>query len=1153
MRTILLTIFVIPTFLTTAQEPVFPTAEIVPASFADVLAEPVPETTQVSRKTIEGELEGIASGGLSDTQKSECEARLNRAIGWLQSIEEEANRIELFDTQTKSVPDAVAKTKAALAVQPTPPRAVIPGETTVVQLESRLTEIRQKAEALEAEHAAKKKESESRATRLQEAAKELLEVQKRITQAKEKLAAEPPNEFEERSKWFEQTTRLSALTKQTERLRAERRYLEAAAELIPLKRDLAEKEWKHQQKVLAAWQAAVESWRKEESKRQAEVARRNAENSHPALRALAEQNAAIAELRAVTANGIASIGKTVKRLKEASKSLDNEFDDLRQKVAYAGTTSSTGVLLRKKRSELPTSLEFLDRDAFVKSEMPKAHLQLMEWKKLHRELSDPAETAERMLGQLDELTDQFGRPQVLKVVTSLFTARKELLDVAIPDQETYLHELNDLDLSNQTLQAEVKEFRAYLDQRVLWMRSDDILTVNDLSQAARGMVALIAPERWVIVARVGFGDLLRSPEIGVGVLALFVLIMMFRARMLNLQERLSSPPAEGETASFSQYLVSFAITLLIAVRWPIILFAVGYRLKLAAGSTAWTQAVGSAVLTTVIFVWGCELLREVVRPKGVGENLFRWSKEATKSIRNSLKMAFLFGTPLVALLQLSQFEELAELESLHRVLFIITITLSAIQIGLVLRPQGQLMRSLGEQSSAAMVYRFRNAICTGITAAPAGFAILSLLGYHYSAYQLSGRLAETGAAMVAMVFVYSLALCWLQVKGYNRALKTRLESQPNTDAEPLGVSAQPAQENVSAEAEPADSISLTDSADHEFRYLLRYASIMAIICGGWFIWSDVLPALHVLDRVELWHNVESIAETVTGTDGTESIVMTDRPVPITLTDVLKALLVCFGTVLIGRRLPGFLELTVLDRLPMDQGGQQAIAILVRYAATLAGMLVACHIIHLSWSSVQWLAAAMTVGLGFGLQEIFANLVSGIIILFERPIRMGDLVTVGDITGNVSKMRMRATTITDFDRRELIVPNKKFITDNVINWTLSDPISRVVLPVGVAYGTNIPLVEKTLLRIARSSPFVMKDPGPTTLFKGFGDSTLDVELRVFLPTRDYYVDVVNELNGAIAREFEKANIEIAFPQRDLHIKSFETAQALVPTEQKNTAA
>ena len=140
-------------------------------------------------------------------------------------------------------------------------------------------------------------------------------------------------------------------------------------------------------------------------------------------------------------------------------------------------------------------------------------------------------------------------------------------------------------------------------------------------------------------------------------------------------------------------------------------------------------------------------------------------------MRSTLKLTLLCGTPLIALLQLSQFEELAELESLHRVLFIGTILLFVFQIGIFLRPNGRLMRSLAEQTPSAAVYRLRHMIWASTTAAPAGFAMLSILGFHYSAYRLSGRLAETGTAIVAMIFVYALALCWLAVNGYNRALR----------------------------------------------------------------------------------------------------------------------------------------------------------------------------------------------------------------------------------------------------------------------------------------------------------------------------------------------------------------------------------------------
>jgi potassium efflux system protein len=176
-------------------------------------------------------------------------------------------------------------------------------------------------------------------------------------------------------------------------------------------------------------------------------------------------------------------------------------------------------------------------------------------------------------------------------------------------------------------------------------------------------------------------------------------------------------------------------------------------------------------------------------------------------------------------------------------------------------------------------------------------------------------------------------------------------------------------------------------------------------------------------------------------------------------------------------------------------------------------------------------------LGFGLQEIFANFVSGLILLFERPIRIGDVITLEDVTGTVTRIQIRATTITDWDRKELVVPNKDLITGRLLNWTLGDRVNRLVINVGVAYGSDTRQVHELLLQIADQHPDVLEDPAPLVTFEAFGDSTLNFVLRCYLSSLGDRLPTLHDLNSAIHEQFATAGIEIAFPQRDLHIRSY----------------
>jgi potassium efflux system protein len=288
------------------------------------------------------------------------------------------------------------------------------------------------------------------------------------------------------------------------------------------------------------------------------------------------------------------------------------------------------------------------------------------------------------------------------------------------------------------------------------------------------------------------------------------------------------------------------------------------------------------------------------------------------------------------------------------------------------------------------------------------------------------------------------------------------------------------------------------------------------------MWASVLPAVQFLDSFTLW----------------PSEVGENREVIqwVTLGGLLKALPIILLTFVAVRNVPGLLEYALLQKLPLENAARYAITTLSSYAMLMAGVLLTAHTLGLHWESIQWLVAALGVGLGFGLQEIFANFISGIILLFEQPIRVGDVVTIDGTTGAVSKIRMRATTVVNWDRQELIIPNKDLITGRVINWTLSDSTNRIVLNVGIAYGSDTRAACGLLESICREHENVADDPAPIISFEGFGDSTLNLVVRCYLRSLDVRLQTIHDMHTNINDRFSQAGIEIAFPQRDLHIRS-----------------
>ena len=255
--------------------------------------------------------------------------------------------------------------------------------------------------------------------------------------------------------------------------------------------------------------------------------------------------------------------------------------------------------------------------------------------------------------------------------------------------------------------------------------------------------------------------------------------------------------------------------------------------------------------------------------------------------------------------------------------------------------------------------------------------------------------------------------------------------------------------------------------------------------------------------------------------------------------ILWALLI-FGVIMImSSWVRSQLENNWLKMTTMGQGARDALVTIIGYVLFVIAILVGLSAAGFDFSNIAIIAGALSVGIGFGLQNIVNNFVSGLIILFERPIRKGDWIEVGGTEGYVKDIHIRSTRIQTFDRSDVIVPNSELISNQVTNWVLSSKSGRAIIPVGVAYGTDTEKVRDILLAIAEENDDVAKTntiPKPKVLFRAFGDSALNFELRVFLHNVDSRLGVISDINFAIDKAFRKEGIEIPFPQRDLHVKS-----------------
>lgn len=1072
--------------------------------------------------------------GLDEATRKEALERLKSAAEWLKTALEAKEKPAKFQGEIAAAPSELLQAKQALAAPRTDPQVNVPETTPLIEIEQAAAEAEARLKLAKETFTKREETLKRRSDRKAELTKLVPETEKAFEEAKKSLAtARDTASLVDAARRREAEAKFLALEQQRTLFPLEAKRIDALAELAPLQRDIAKRELEFAEKESAGWQKTLAEFRKRESNRQAAEAKQQLQDAAPALKSLAERNAQLADQRKAILALIESTGREVQDANAAVAKIKTDFGKMEEKVKKAGSSTTIGLLLRRQRDELPDVRECRDRLRLVVSETPQVHLSVLNLQDERELLDDREAIIGDVLNRLDRRSQKYSDDYFAQMISELLTTKDELLGKLIRDHDEYLRLLGELEVVQDDLITRTEVSEAFIDERVLWIRSSEPIGRTHFNQAWDELQTLCEPAQWQAIGAVIKERIAQRPLLAVLAVLAVVLLILCRDRFRRQINRICDTDPDELRQHFWPTLEAVVAAAAATAFWPGLMFLVGWQLHASVGMPDLGMSVGLGLQNAAYAFWLCRFGRQLCRHGGIAQAHFDWNAESVALARRHLSWLSAIGIPCVFFVSSVAVYRDGEWSSfLGRVGFLVGMATLAVFAHSVLRGSAGLFRASANDEPTAWAYHLRHPVYFLGIGIPIGLAALTSLGYDYTAQHLALRLQATASVGFAVVLGRAIALRWLAVRA------ARLEQAAASAA--AEQSADEGLLQVPGAANP--TVSTVDDNDAQLRYLLRYAVAAALFVGAYFVWSDVTPALGILDQVELSSKSVEVKQTINESDGTAKVLTSHKEVKTTLKHAVLACLILGLGLLVARTLPALVDVLLLERMPIDKGQRYAAGMILRYLLTLTTVTLGCLTIGLSWSSIQWLAAAMTVGLGFGLQEIFANLVSGLIILFERPIRVGDLVTVGGVSGRVTRMQIRATTITGFDRRELIVPNKKFITEDVMNWTLSDDVNRVEIEVGIAYGSDTELARELLLSIARRNPVILADPEPLATFDRFADSSLNFTLRCFLPNLDDRLKVIHELHSEIAREFHKAKIEIAFPQQDLHVRSVDAPLA-----------
>jgi len=837
---------------------------------------------------------------------------------------------------------------------------------------------------------------------------------------------------------------------------------------------------------------------------------------HPKLYQLSQDNAELSRQLSELIGELDQLEKEKVAAEKLTRQVEADHQDAETAVTDGAKDDRLGSLLLELQEYLPDVQVFRNRAESHGDRIGTAGVRRLRHQSELRYLADPSP----IMAELEAEADAQDLPRLRTQMQDVVKQRQELLARALEADEVDLRLSRDLAAAESKLLETVDDYTGFLSGHLLWMQTTEPSHIRDLVKLPAEFRTLLGSPFWSQLNGEFLHRLIRSFIFWITLIAAIVLLWK-RSAMIARLEKYSPQGLRPDRDSFTFTIRALVMTLAVPASLPLLLAGLGWHFKFTAGGGDIFQEIGATLLFVALHLYILRVLWVMGHSQGLFMAHFGWPVQAVALFRTQLeRFTWIFVLSVLVTRLAIDLNPGETGGTIARLGFLVYAIVTALFYYHVLHPRRGVLTMQPPGQEKTFLVRLMPLWWFLFMASPLALAVITWLGYLYSAGVLYGLFQKTQWLIVGLILLLALATRWLLVIQRRLAYEAAVEKrQAEWEAKKAEMADADGEDAVALQAEePEVDI---DALSDDSRELLKVGAVGLSLVGLSALWSQVLPALSILNDVTLWYRTVTVDGEV-------------ERIPITLASAGLALIFGFGAHILARRLPAFLEITLI-RAGVSSGGRYTATTLTRYAIIAVGAYLVFNTLGARWGQFQWLVAALGVGIGFGLQEIVANFISGLMMLFERPLRVGDIVTVGDLTGVVTRIQIRATTIRTWDFKELVVPNQEFITGRLLNWTLSNKVIRFTIEVGVAYGTNVDLALKLMKEVAVEHERILDDPAPILTFDSFGDSALILSMRVYVTSIEYRMATATALHKAINQKFEDAGIVIAFPQRHLHIQ------------------